>query len=153
MKVFMFNGSRLRLSGLAWIQVKRHHVAGKRLEKIQKRASVGLTRYPIERKTHQSLLTQHLRDVSDRLKSVPPRLISTSFSIVYSPPFSRSFFSPFILRVYIGVTFSLSRCDDRYPELHSPCFTRMVDILCSDKKNNKEFLKNKFLMYLNLTFI
>lgn len=80
------------LSGLVGIQVKRHRVAGKGLEKIQKRASVGLARYPIERKTHQSLLTQHLRNVSDRLKSVPPRLISTSFSIVYSPPFSMSFF-------------------------------------------------------------
>lgn len=125
------------LSDLVGIQVKRHRVAGKGLEKIQKRASVGLARYPIERKTHQSLLTQHLRNVSDRLKSVPPRLISTSFSIVYSPPFSMSFFFfSFILHhVYISVMFALSCCDDRYPELYSRCFTMIVDISRNDKKD------------------
>jgi len=98
------------LSGLVGIQVKRHRVAGNGLEKIQKRASVSLARYPIERKTHQSLLTQHLRNVSDRLKSVsPPNLYFLFF--VYSPPFS---FFPFILYVYIDVMFVLSCCDDRY---------------------------------------
>jgi len=117
------------LSGLVGIQVKRHRVAGNGLEKIQKRVSVGLVRYPIERKTHQSLLTQHLRNVSDRLKS-SPRLISTSFSIVYNLPF----FFLFILYVHIDVMFALSCCDDRYPKLHSRCFMRIINILCNSKK-------------------
>lgn len=101
MKLFIARiGIKVSRSHSIWCSVRSGRDSGqnvivlqrKGLEKIQKRASIGLARYPIERKTHQSLLTQHLRDVSDRLKSVPPRLISTSFSIVYSPPFSKAFF-------------------------------------------------------------
>lgn len=119
--------------------------AGKNPETGRVCVAAGPARYPIERKTHQSLLAQHLRNVGDRSKKrLLLRLISTSFSIIcipapslFLPPFYSSATSRSRYHAVTMDIFNYVCC----------CFTRIMNISRNDEETDVPLPRVLCLMY------